>query len=170
MKIELAPRRECNFHIFTSFLPEPQNHRFWELFWEPFGSLLAPIWPPGLTLGLPRASLGLPRGAFWDTYFLIDFLMPFFVKNDAKKGGGPSSKECPTLPLSSSPPTTYDGLSLLTFKPGLKSPGLSGTCMGKPWNRKAQNSVIEMSVCLPLLLCLPFLIEMDLPQPYKETT
>ena len=51
LKIALAPRRECNFHIFTSFLPEPQNHRFWELFGEPLGSFLAPIWPPEGSLG-----------------------------------------------------------------------------------------------------------------------
>ena len=77
LKIELSPARECNFHIFTSFLPEPQNHRFWELFWEPFGSLFAPFGPPGRLLGLPGASLGLPRGVFLDTAFLIVFLMPF---------------------------------------------------------------------------------------------
>ena len=27
--------------------------------------------------------------------------------------------------------------------------------MGKPWNRKAADGFIEMSVCLSLLLCLP---------------
>ena len=74
--------------------------------------------------------------------------------------GGPHHKMCPTLP-SRALPTTYDAHTLLTFKPGLKSPGLSGTCMGKPWYRKAQDGVIEMSVRLPLLLCLPFLIEMS---------
>ena len=60
-KIAFSPRRECNFHFFTSFAPEPKNRRFWELFWEPFGSLLAPIWPPGRLLGLP----GAPQGRFF---------------------------------------------------------------------------------------------------------
>ena len=69
LKIELAPRRECNFHIFTSFLPEPYKHRFWELFWEPFGSLLAPIWLPGRLLGLP----GAPQGRFFGHRFSDGF-------------------------------------------------------------------------------------------------
>ena len=54
---------------------------------------MAPIWPPGRLLGLPGPSLGLPRGVFLDTVFLIDFLMPFFVKNGSKMAGGPTTKD-----------------------------------------------------------------------------
>jgi hypothetical protein len=58
LKIALAPRRECNFHIFTSFLPDPKIIDFGsslgsllEAFWLPFG-LLRALWVP---FGRPRA-------------------------------------------------------------------------------------------------------------------
>ena len=97
---------------------------------------MAPIWLPGRLLGLP----GAPQGRFFGRRFSDGFfdvlLTPFWCPNGPKMAGGPPCKLCPTLP-SRALPTTYDAHTLLTFKPGLKSPGLSGTCRGKALNRKA---------------------------------
>ena len=81
------------------------------------------------------------------------------------QGGLSTSSALPSL-LELLPPA-YDGLSLLTFKPELKSSGLSGTCRGRALEPESPRFAIEMPVCLPLLpletglrfetLSLPFL-------------
>ena len=61
-KIALAPRRQCNSHFFMSFAPQPENRRFGEVFWKPFGCHLA-FWAP---LGAPWGVPGVPQGhSFW---------------------------------------------------------------------------------------------------------
>ena len=55
----------------------PRVDGFWELFWEPFGTILAPIRPYRGLLGLPGASLGLPGDALFGDRFSMDFLMLF---------------------------------------------------------------------------------------------
>ena len=56
LKIELAPRRQLNFHIFKKFLPEPYKYRFRQLFWEPFGSFWLPFGVLGVLSGLPGSQ------------------------------------------------------------------------------------------------------------------
>ena len=61
-KIALAPRRECNFHFFTTFTPEPENRRFWELFWKP-SRVHVSLWAPlGVPWGVPEATRAPPCG------------------------------------------------------------------------------------------------------------
>ena len=62
--------------IFTFSLVSYPNPKIID-FGSSFGSLLGAFWHLLDLLGASWGSLGLPRGAFLDNVFLIDFVMPF---------------------------------------------------------------------------------------------
>ena len=94
----------AQFSLFHQFPTRTLKSSILGAFWEPFGSLLAPIWPPWRLLGLPGASLELPGPLFLEIVFrwifLYIFLKPFWCPNPSKMAGGPPLKQSPSLPSS----------------------------------------------------------------------